>query len=304
MWKQTLPHIKILKEIDFMKRKPVLIVLSLVLGATLLCTTAFANISSSSGYEAYKAAVLNLPQANSLTAQAAVSLTDNGNVVLNADGTMKMDSANKTMSSISTIKAGDKTQSNEMYRQNGQTIMKDSTSDIYNVMEKGPRDMGKNMAEQPATQEVPAEVQNIVDLLAANFDSNISLDNNADGSKVVTLQLADGQITPLENAVASLIAKNANHENKRSNAVMTNLPQLVDAISLTSVDVKAEIDANGQLTGQTAVIKVTGKDASGQVHEIVVNVDVNLSNLNSTTPDTIDLTGKQVVTKTQPHANI
>ena len=285
-----------------MKRKPVLIVLSLVLGATLLCTTAFANISSSSGYEAYKAAVLNLPQANSLTAQAAVSVTDNGNVVLNADGTMKMDRANNTMSSISTIKAGDKTQSNEMYRQNGQTIMKDSTSDVYNVMEKGPRDMGKNMAERPATQEVPAEVENIVDLLAANFDSNISLDNNADGSKVVTLQLADGQITPLENAVASLIAKNANHENKRSNAVMTNLPQLVDAISLTSVDVKAEIDANGQLTGQTAVIKVTGKDATGQVHELVVNVDVNLSNINSTTPDTIDLTGKQVVTKTQPHA--
>ncbi len=285
-----------------MKRKPVLIVLSLVLGATLLCTTAFANISSSSGYEAYKAAVLNLPQANSLTAQAAVSVTDNGNVVLNADGTMKMDRANNTMSSISTIKEGDKTQSNEMYRQNGQTIMKDSTSDIYNVMAKGQRDMGKNMAERPATQEVPAEVQNIVDLLAANFDSNISLDNNADGSKVVTLQLADGQITPLENAVASLIAKNANHENQRSNAVMTNLPQLVDAISLTSVDVKAEIDANGQLTGQTAVIKVTGKDASGQVHEIVVNVDVNLSNINSTTPDTVDLTGKQVVTKTQPHA--
>ena len=285
-----------------MKRKPVLIVLSLVLGATLLCTTAFANISSSSGYEAYKAAVLNLPQANSLTAQAAVSVTDNGNVVLNADGTMKMDRTNNTMSSISTIKEGDKTLSNELYRQNGQTIMKDSNSDAYNVMTKGTRDSEKTFEKQPATEEVPAEVQNIVDLLAANFDSNISLENNSDGSKVVTLQLADGQITPLENAVASLIVKNVNHENGRSNAVMTNLPQLVDEISLTSVDVKAEIDANGQLTGQTAVIKVTGKDASGQVHEIVVNVDVNLSDINSTTPDTIDLTGKQVVTKTQPHA--
>lgn|GEM_PF-4492790 len=65
-----------------------------------------------------------------------------------------------------------------------------------------------------------AEVENIVDLLAANFDSNISLDNNEDGSKVVTLKLADGQITPLENAVASLIAKNAN---QRSNARIRGL---------------------------------------------------------------------------------
>lgn len=284
-----------------MKRKPVLIVLSLVLGATMLCTTAFANISSSSGYEAYKAAVLSLPQANSLTAQATVSVADNGNVILNADGTVKMDRTNNTMSSISTIKTGDKTQSNEMYRQNGQTVMKDSNSDAYNVMTKGIRDSGKTFEKQPATREVPAEVQNIVDLLAANFDNNISLDNNADGSKVVTLQLADSQITPLENAVAALIVKNANHENKRSNEVVTNLPQLVDAITVTSVDVKAEIDAQGQLTNQTAIIKVTGKDASGQTHELVVNVDVNLSNINNTTPDTIDLTGKQVNTKTQPH---
>lgn len=284
-----------------MKRKPVLIVLSLVLGATLLCTTAFANISSSSGYEAYKAAVLNLPQANSLTAQATVSIADNGNVVLNADGTVKMDRADNTMSSSSTIKVGDKTMSNEMYRQNGQTIMKDSNSDAYNVMTKGNRDSEKGFEKEPANQQVPAEVQNIVDLLAANFDNNISLDNNADGSKQVTLQLSDSQITPLENAVASLIVKNANHANKRSSDVITNIPQLVDDISLTSVDVKADIDANGQLTSQTAVIKITGKDAAGQVHDLIVNVAVNLSNINSTNPNTIDLTGKQVITKTQPH---
>jgi len=284
-----------------MKKKSVMIVLSLVLGATMLCATAFANISSSSGYEAYKAAVKNLPQANSLTAQAAVSVSDNGNVVLNIDGTQKMDRANKTMSSVSTFKAGDKTQSNEIYRQNGQTIMKDSNSEVYNVMEKGKRDFEKNFDNQPANQELSKEVENIIDLLAANFDNNISLDNNSDGSKVVTLQLADSQITPLENAVASLITKNVNHENKRTNAVMTNLPQLVDEISLTSVDLKAEINAQGQLTNQTAVIKINGKDASGQVHELVININVEISAINSTVPDTIDLTGKQIETKTQPH---
>jgi len=282
-----------------MKKKSVMIVLSLVLGATMLCATAFANISSSSGYEAYKAAVKNLPQANSLTAQAAVSVSDNGNVVLNFNGTHKMDRVNETMSGISTIKTGDNIQSNEIYRQDGQTILKNSNSDVYNVMEKGNRD--KNFHKQPANQEIPQEVENIVDLLAANFDNDISLINNSDGSKVVTLQLADSQITPLENAVASLIAKNVNHENKHTNAVMTNLPQLVDEISLTSVDLKAEINAQGQLTSQTAVIKINGKDASGQAHELVININVNISSINITVPDTIDLTGKQIETKTQPH---
>jgi len=284
-----------------MNKKPLMIVLSLVLGVTMLSATALANVSSSSGYEVYKAAVKNLPLADSLTAQAAVSVSDNGTVVLNATSTEKMNRVNKTMSSITTINAGDKTQSNEMYHQNDQTIMKDSSSEIYNVISKGNRDFDKNHEEQSENQSVPKEVENIVDLLAANFDNNISLDNNSDGSKTATLKLADSQITPLENAVAALIVKNANHASERDQAVTTSLPQLVDEISLNSVDVTAQISDQGQLTKQTLVIKVTGKDASGRVHELLINVDINLSDINNTTPDTIDLTGKQVNTKAQPH---
>lgn len=268
----------------------------------MLSATAWANISSSSGFEVYKAAVKNIPLADSLTAQGTVSVLDNGKEILSATSTHKMDLTNKTMSNISTTLAGDKTQSNEIYRQNDQTIMKNSSSDAYTVIEKGQRNFAKARDNATTDKTVPAEVENIIDLLAANFDNNISLDNNSDGSKTVTLNLADSQISPLENAFAALIVKNANHEGgKRANTVTTSLPQLVDEISLNSVNVTAQISDQGQLTRQTAVIKVTGKDASGQVHEIVVNVDVNLSNINSTTPDTIDLTGKQVITKAQPH---
>ncbi|PKM78346.1 MAG: hypothetical protein CVU90_02260 [Firmicutes bacterium HGW-Firmicutes-15] len=290
-----------------MKKKPIMIVLSLVLGITMLSTTAFASISSSSGYEVYKAALKNLPQADSMTAQATVSLSDNGSVILNADGTVKMDSATHAMSGLSTINAGDKTQTNEVYCQNDQTIMKNGDSDVYNVMamKAGKTPLDKNLDNRPAHEAVAKDVENIVDLLASNFDSNISLDNQADGSKVVSLNLAGSQITPLENAVASLIVKNAAREGERGlkagssmgnidSIIKTSMPQLVDAISLNSVDMVVNIDAQGQITKQTASLKITGNDASGQTHEIVINVDMNLSGINSTTPDTVDLTGKQV----------
>jgi hypothetical protein len=302
-----------MEEINGMKKKSVMIVLSLVIGATMLCTTAFASIASSSGYEVYKAAVKNIPQAGSMTAQASVSVLDNGNVVLNADGTVKMDNTNRTMSSVSTIKAGDQTQTNEVYRQKDQTVTKNGTSDVYNVMAKvtGTAPSEKTLVKSPANDAFVKDVENIVDLLASSFDSNISLVNNADGTKVVSLNLANSQITPLENAVASLIVKNAAREGERGSkagSAMGNLdsivkaaiPQLVDGISLNSVDVVANIDAQGQITKQTAILKITGKDASGQTHEVVVNADINLSGIGSTTPNTVDLTGKQVNT-IQPH---
>jgi hypothetical protein len=300
-------NIKKMEEIDGMNKKITMIVLSLVLGVTMLSATAFASISSSSGYEVYKAALKNLPQVGSMTTQATVSVSDNGNVILNADGTVKMDSTNRTMSSSSTIKAGDKTQTNEVYRQKDQTIMKNGDSDVYNVMamKANQAPLDKNLDNKPAHEAVAKDAENIVDLLASNFDSNISLNNQDDGTKVVSLSLADSQITPLENAVASLIVKNVAREGERGlkagspmgnidSIVKTNMPQLVDAISLNSVDMVANIDAQGQITKQTATLKITGNDASGQTHEVVINVDMNLSGINSTSPDTVDLTGKQV----------
>jgi len=292
-----------------MKKKSVLIVLSLVLGSTLLCATAFASLSSSAGYDVYKAAVKNLAQADSMTVQVKVSVLDNGNVILNADSIEKMDRNNRAMSSTSNITADDQTQSNEIYHQEDQTVIKNSDSDVYNVMTRngGKASLEKNVDKKIAHEAVAKDVENIADLIASNFDANIAMDKKSDGSQEVTLNLADSQITPLENAVASLIVKNAAREGERGpqagspagnleNIIKTNVPQLVDAISLKSVDLKANIDAEGQLTNQTAVIKVSGTDASGQIHEVVVNVELNLSAINSTTPDNIDLTGKQVNT--------
>ena len=45
-----------------------------------------------------------------------------------------------------------------------------------------------------------------------------------------------------------------------------------------------------------ATIVVSGKDDKGVTHDVTINVTLNLFNINSTTPSTIDLAGKQVKT--------
>jgi hypothetical protein len=283
-----------------MNKKPLVIALSLALGMTMFGAAAYANISSSQGYEVYKAAVKSMLPANSLTAQGSVSVSDNGTVILNASGTEKLDRADKTMSGTGTYTANNTTQSCTIYRQDGETIINNSSSDVYNVIKNDLKKFDQNRQSE-SSQSISPEVENIIDLLAANYDNNIALDSNSDGSKTVTLKLDGSQITPLQNALAQLAIKNANHEPRHAGTVIEGLPQLTDNINLQSVDITARVNDQGQITEQTAVIQLSGQDASGQTHELVINADLNLSGINSTVPDTVDLTGKQVVTRTGQH---
>jgi hypothetical protein len=173
------------------------------------------------------------------------------------------------------------------------------------AMKAGKAPFVKNSDQKTAHEAVAKDVENIVDLLASNFESNISLNKQADGGQVVSLSLSGSQITPLQNAVASLIVKSLAREGERApkagtqmdnmdNIIKNSMPKLIDGISLKSVDMVANIDAQGQISKQTAILKITGKDASGQTHELLINVDINLSGINSTTPDTVDLNGKTV----------
>ncbi|MNC59824.1 hypothetical protein D3C75_1096580 [compost metagenome] len=50
-----------------------------------------------------------------------------------------------------------------------------------------------------------------------------------------------------------------------------------------------------ELQQQQVDITFTGLDAAGASHTLTASFDVQLSAINGTTPDTIDLTGRQVV---------
>ena len=74
------------------------------------------------------------------------------------------------------------------------------------------------------------------------------------------------------------------------------MPKLTSDISIDSADMKAELDKDNFITSQVGNIVISGKDADGNSHSITVNIDMSMSGFNSTTPDTVDLTGKQVKT--------
>jgi hypothetical protein len=72
------------------------------------------------------------------------------------------------------------------------------------------------------------------------------------------------------------------------------IPELTDNIKVTNVSSNAKIDANNDITSQAVNVTITGDDAKGNAHVITIAANVDLSKYNSTTPDKVNLTGKQV----------
>lgn len=292
-----------------MNKKIIATGLCIAIGSTMLITTAFASSATTSGYDAYKSAIKNTLTAKNFTESATITLKDNGTVIASADNTAKLGINNKAASISATINAGGQKSTVESYQQDGKSIFKSSDSQTYTVKNE---DQRKKESQTGSTDKEGINAtklkdgEMLLDALVGNLQNYVTLDNNTDGTKAVSVQLSDSQLPAVVNAAASIIVKNAangedrfhgnNGETGIAKNVIQSMPKLTDNIRVDNVSLKAQIDKDNNIVNQVIDITVTGKDANGTDHTITADINMNLSQFNSTTPDKIDLTGKQVNT--------
>lgn len=283
-----------------MNKKLVAMVTSLTLGGTLLLGTSFVNASQLSGYQSFKNTVKDTAALKNGTVNLQLTATDNGTSIANVNSNLKLNLSANAMNSTTTIKSGNATETFNNYEQDGKTITKDSTSKQYTVREKGNKRFNKkDKIENP---EVAKSMEVVLDTLVGSMQNNVSVTTNADGSKQDSINLTSSDITPLVNALTSIaLISNHNemgHYNKADLGALKNaLPQLQSNIKVESVTSNGNINKDDIITNQTATIVLSGNDAAGKQHNIQINANLTLSNINSTTPDKINLTGKQVKTE-------
>ncbi|MDB5056020.1 MAG: hypothetical protein JWM44_4070 [Bacilli bacterium] len=270
------------------------------ISSVVMVTSGFAAMASTSGYSVYKDAIKATRALDSVSASGGLSLIDNGASLINVTGTAKANLTNETQSGSATIDSNGKKQTIDFYRQNNQSIIKNSDSDVY-YQEQG-RAEKKNKNEKPESKQIPTEVENIIDSLVGNLQNSVTLDNKADGTKDVSVSLSNAQLPPVVNAVGSLLIKNAldgKELNQKQGEIpgfdlKPALPALTQNIIIEQVDLKATINAANFIQHQEASITVSGKDAKGVSHQVVLQLTADLNGFNGTTADTIDLTGKNV----------
>ena len=293
-----------------MNKKLMAIAGTVALGSLMLGATAYAAVSGTSGYDLYKQAFKNTYAVNSITPKTQVVVKDNGDLLFKVDAATKLNKENETMSNIVTVASGDQQKTFDIIKQNDQTIFKTSDSNVYDVSQA---DRWKRPNQEKRKEDDPSrirDIENVVDALAGNIQNYITSTENPDGTKDVSLALTDNQVSPVVNAAASLAVKNIGSERGFGghaegfdsafvSSLQDKLPKLVDNIRVSHVDVDAVITKDNLIKSQVENLTITGTDANGKTHEIAISVDTGFSGYNSTTPDTIDLTGKQVKTVTR-----
>lgn len=295
----------------------------LVLGSTvgvsglIMATTGFSVLASTSGYDAYKSALKNTRTAQSVTVQASASLQDNGSALASAAGSFKVSLDAKAASGNADVTSNGTQQSLSFFKQDGQTVLKSGSSDVYYVEADKER---KGMAGHKLDgKEVPQQVETVIDALVGNLKDYVAVDAKADGSKAISVELSDTQLPTLVNVIAPLIIKEAAnpdhhgmHREQKADAadlpfeedlLQPALPQLTQNIKIDKVSVKANVNASNLIDHQEAELVVSGQDDSGASHQVTLHVQADLSGYNSTTPDTVDLTGKTVENVKLGHGN-
>ncbi|WP_282942116.1 hypothetical protein [Paenibacillus sp. RC67] len=291
-----------------MKKKWLMLGSAVGISGVVMITTGLSAMASTSGYDTYKAAFKNTKTIQNVSVQAQSVLQDNGNELTSANGTFKLSPQNHLASGSVTVKSSGAEQSLLFYKQADGTVVKPSTSDVYYVQQEGKvkRDTNKKQESDVMSQ----QIETVIDALVGNLKDYVTVDSKSDGTKQVAVELTNSQIPAVVNAIAPIAIKQATSghkwdKEKKSDSptkpipfdeytLNANVPQLTQDIKIDKVAVKADINAANYIEHQQADITVSGKDANGTAHVLTLHLNAYLSNYNNTTPDSVDLAGKQV----------
>ena len=284
-----------------MNKKIVAIAMSLVVSGGVLIGTAYTNASQLSGYEAYKSSIKDTANLKNETANVNISIKDNKGYLVDVSTNVKINSATSAMSQATTVKSSNVSETFSTFIQDGKSISKSSISEVYTVRESSHYNIRKE--HEKMNPQVIKSVETVVDILSGNMKDNVVLSPNADGTKKISVSLNENQVIPLVNAIASIVmvtsSNDAMHNVKAGSLdVKDMIPQLVSEIKVKSVNVTGKINKDNIMNNQVAKIVLSGKDANDVIHSVTIDATLNLSNINATTPDTVDLTGKQIETIT------
>jgi len=283
-----------------MNKKIIAIATSLVVSGGVLMGTAYAATTQLSGYDAYKLAIVNTKNLKNETADLKLAVNDGKKNLANVSSNIKANSTTNAMSQTTTVKSSKGSENFSTFKQDGKSISKSSTSAVYNVKEEN-NNKNFNKKAEKMNPEVAKSMEVILDTLVGSMKNNVTVTDNADGTKKVAINIKQNEIVPIVNAVASIALTKGNDEpmlnEKAGNLDVKNmLPQLTSGITVKSVGVTGDISKDNIITNQVAKIVVTGLDAKGVTHDVTIDATLNLSNINKTTPNTVNLTGKQVKT--------
>jgi hypothetical protein len=279
------------------KNKKLIMALSFTLGAALLVSTAFADITSMSGYEQLKQSIKYTSKScnkdlKSFTNQYSVTIKDNDKVLLTATKTCKYDNIANSLSQ-STVEencTGSK-EIRESYSDQKCAIWYNSWNDSYQIYEYA-EERKYSQFEDIFEDDKMKDIEKIIDAGIGNLKDYVIVNENPDGSKEFSGSLDDAQIPSLINAVSSFAVKH--YMPSLSIDLGDSFPKIKGDIFIKNVTGKATVNKEGILERIFGSGIISAKDDKGTTHDLTLEILVRFYDINSTVVSKPNLTGKKV----------
>lgn len=276
-------------------KKKSAMILSFVLGTTMLATTAIAEISSKSGYDQLKDSLKYTADAatsklSSYTMDMSFILKADGNVIASEKSLNKYDLTKQASETTNSRVDGNNNSEYYYYSDKSVRINKSAEEPIYFLTELTNSKESQSLT-NPFKEKGAEDIEIIADILVGNLRDAVIVTEKSDGSKELSGSISESQIPALINAAISFQCKNEFSYRPNND---TLIPKITKDIFVKEVTGKMIIDKDGLIQSIQGSGALSGKDINGKEHTITFELSGKLYNVNSTSVNKPDLSGKKV----------
>lgn len=253
-------------------------------GITLVGTAGIIAYAAGNPYESYKTAVVNTISEDNLTAHAAVQMKQNGKVIASGYAVYEKTSEVQYASVVADVA--------------GQSMIQEEYSDgNVKIKSDGSKYTEKSRKEKhDENEKLTPNMIKLAEMTADLFVGDLSNQFVSSGD-TISVTLTDVQIPEIANVAASAFTEmnagknNENGKNDLGDVLLQEFPITQNA-RIESVTMDADI-AKGNLSAQNMTIVVSGQASDGKDTQIEITINANVSDIGSTTPQTIDTSSLQ-----------
>lgn len=256
----------------------------LAAGLTLVGTVGLIAYAAGNPYESYKSAVVNTIGEDNLTAHAAVQMKQNGKVIASGNAVYEKSAGVQYASVVADVA--------------GQNMIQEEYSDgNVKIKSNGSKYTEKSRKEKhDENEQLTPNMIRLAEMTADLFVGDLKNQFVSNGN-TVSVTLTDVQIPEIANVAASAFTEmnagknNDNGKNDLGDVLLHEFPITQNA-KIESVAMDADI-AKGNLSAQNMTIVVSGQTSDGKDTKVEITVNANVSDIDSTTPQTIDTSSLQ-----------
>lgn len=283
------------KKVKFSKKTGT--ICAFILGATILATSAFADIMLGSGYYRFKDSMKTTmgkltSEVDNFSVDISTSFKIDGKIFAQSTVNGKLDIKNNARESIEKDLKKGEVRENYWYSDEKQDIHKRADNDSYNVVEKiKSNNNSRKGIKDPFEDEQVKDAEKVIDALVGSLQEAIQVEESA-GKKMYVGNLSESQIPSSINAISSFIFKYSILD--EWDAKNLNVPHPKSNIYLISATGKAIENEDGIIESGIFTASMSAQDNKGNEHIYSLDFSFDIKDVNSTVVKAPNLDGEKV----------